>query len=126
MSVNYILSKKVKIGDLRKAGFKIKDCRNKKNCYPFLITNESRSGVSTSVVKTDETNNIDNWEIKEFEGWFHYGGVGVIFEICDKLGCKFITDKDIDDAIYTNSEITEETFDIRMEDFKKYVSVIKE
>ena len=120
MSVQYALNKIVTIGDLKKIGLEIEDHREETHCYPFVVNNADGSGVAINQVNTKDDDNVDNWEITEFEGKCSCGGAGVMLEICDKLDCKFITDEDIDDLIYTNQdEVTDEMFENRTNKFRK-------
>ena len=122
MCVQYALNKIVTIGDLKKIGLEIEDHREKTHCHPFVVNNDKGSGVAISLVNTKDDDNVDNWEITEFEGRFSHGGAGVMLEICDKLDCKFITDEDIDDLIYTNQdEVTDEMFENRTNKFRKLI-----
>lgn len=127
MSVQYKLNKDVRIGDLRNLGLTIEDHTNEEDCHPFVVLNEHGSGVAISKVITNGETNKDNWEIDEFEGRFSHGGASVMLEICDKLNCKFITDEDIDDLIYTNQkEVTDEMFENRTNEFRKLLEEKKE
>ena len=120
MSVQYKLNKIVTIGDLRKVGFTIEDYREKIDGHPFVASNENGRGIAISKVITNNDNNIDNWEINEFEGRFSHGGADVMLEICDKLDCKFITDEDVETLIREDKHvITDEMFENRTNEFRK-------
>lgn len=123
MSVQYALNKIVTIGDLKKIGLEIEDHREEIHCHPFVVNNDKGNGVAISLVNTKDDDNVDNWEIAEFEGRFSHGGARVMLEICDKLDCKFITDEDIDELIYTNQdEVTDEMFENRTNKFRKIIN----
>lgn len=121
MSVTYYLNKGIRLGDLKKNGFKIEDHRNEERSYPFVVENSDGSGVAITYTVAGEPNE-DDWVINEFEGRFSHGGACAILEMCDKFGCKFITDEDIDNAFYTEKPITEEDYTNRTEAFRKKMS----
>lgn len=123
MSVQYIPNKKIKIGDLKKAGFKVEE-RKEWGAYPFFITSECGSGVGVSKVFSDgERCKTDDLIVSEFSGQFSHGGGRCMLEICDKLGCKFVTDEDIDELLYTKDDdddtiyLTDELFEFRTKKF---------
>lgn len=126
MSVKYYVNKKIRLGDLKKVGLKVEDCRNEKCDYPFLVSNGVGEGLAVSELYIeDDDQNEDNWIIKEFEGKFSMGGGCCMLDICDKLDCQFVTDEDIDDLLYTNQdELTDEMYKNRTEKFRK--ELIKE
>ena len=122
MSVQYYFNKPVRIGDLKKIGLTVEDCRQYHQ-HPFVITNEIGDGVAISEIITNDSVYEDEWIIQELEGRCSVGGATVVLEICDKLGCKFITDEDRTRMCYENDfEITEETFNERTEEFRKMLN----
>lgn len=133
MSVEYKLNKKIRIGDLKKIGLKVEDI-NEDASNPsrvFVVTNENESGVAITSFISDGSENVDNWEVIDFEGRFSYGGGDVMLEICDKLNCLFITDEDIENCFYESCmknlgndviELTDEMFENRTKHFKEVLN----
>lgn len=124
MSVSYYLDKGVTLKDLKNIGLTVIDLRKEhpEYYYPFGVTNEIGDGVAVTEIHTDGSACEDDYVTSEFEGRFSTGGATVILEICDKLGCKFITDEDFEIACYEDKEITEETFNERTEAFRKMLT----
>lgn len=118
-----MLNKPIRIGDLKKIGLKVEEI-NEENCHPFVVENECGSGLAISkYIKEKEDDTVDDFIIEEFEGRCSRGGGIYILEICDKLGCKFITDEDIDMLCYTNQDtLTEDMYDNRTNEFRDFFS----
>ena len=121
MSVHYYLNKSVRLGDLKKANFKVEKIEEP-NCYPYVVSSDDYdSGVAVMFFE-NETDNEDDLEVSEFEGRDSHGGGIAMVEMCDRLNRLFITDEDIDDAIYSKTyEVTKETFENRTEDFRTFL-----
>ena len=120
MSVHYILNKKVRVKDLKDKGFTVEQYKDKNTIYSLLIHSDKYNDSIVSAFYVNETTpNINDWEIRHLEGRFSLGGGCTMLDMVDKLGIKFITDEDEDEAIHNNSEITEDTFNNRVEWFYK-------
>lgn len=104
MSVEYTLTKKITIGDLKKEGFKVVSV-NERGCHPYLVE-KGNSGVAISMLHapSNDNTNEDDMIIDEFEGRFDCGGIDIIREICLKFNCMFYTDEDVEIAIYEANE----------------------
>ncbi len=122
MSVQYYLNKDIRIGDLKEAGFKVERDNDGTSPYSFIIESEKYKSWVGAIKLKGHDDNEDNLIVEELEGRFSHGGGCCMLEMCDKLDCKFITDEDIDNALYTGDEITEETFDSATEEFRKQLS----
>lgn len=127
MSVHYILNKKVRVKDLKEKGFIVEEHKNKDSFYSLLIHSDKYPDSTVSAFYVDKpTPNVNDWEIRHLEGSFSFGGGCTMLDMCDKLNTKFITDEDEDEAIHTETEITEETFDNRTKRFYEYFTKSKE
>lgn len=104
MSVEYSLTKKITIGDLKKEGFNV-EASNKKGCHPYAVVKDN-SAVAISMLHapSNDNTNEDDMIIDEFEGRFDCGGIDIIREICLKFNCMFYTDEDVEIAIYEANE----------------------